>query len=98
MSVTSNEMKEIMETTPEDVVGYLNTCFAHLLKATYKLGNENLTLKTGTDATATPSYDVTYMDNVAISKATPKNGIITFNFKAYGVSISVSYRDDVTSS
>ena len=80
MAVTENEVKEIMETTPSSVITNLRTY----------IGNINSAVA------STPSYTglETNLDNIAISKATPKNGIITFTFKLDGITVSVAYRDE----
>ena len=84
MAVTADEIKEIMETTPSTGTGNV---MANL--RTY-IGNINSAIA------STPSYDALAgnLDNIALSKATPKNGIITFSFKLDGITISVAYREE----
>ncbi len=85
MAVTENEIKEILDTTPNTGTGNVMA---------------NLRNYIGYIATAIQSTDPSYtslagnLDNIALSKATPKNGIITFSFKLDGITISVAYRED----
>lgn len=85
MAVTANEIKEILETTPTGTGG--TSVMEHL--RTY-VGNISSAIA------GTPSYDALAgnLDNIALSKATPKNGIITFSFKLDGITISVAYREE----
>lgn len=79
MTVTSSELKEIMETITDSTVKTA-------------INNAIIDAKSFTDST--PDYtDAINLDNVSIAKSTPKNGIITFNFiGTYGITITVSYR------
>ena len=84
MAVTANEIKEIMETTPStgtsNVMTNLRTYIDNISSA----------------VASTPSYTdlATNLDNIALSKATPKNGIITFSFKLDGITVSIAYREE----
>lgn len=80
MAVDDTEIKEIMETTPNGVITNLRTYIGNISSA----------------VASTPTYTglETNLDNIAISKATPKNGIITFSFKLDGITISIAYRED----
>lgn len=78
MTVTSSEMQEMIETTPSDVVAQLRTYLPNIVSA----------------FNASPSYTATNLDNMAITKATPSNGIITFNFKLKGITVTIAYRND----
>lgn len=84
MTVTENEIKEILETTPStgtsSVMANLRTYISNI----------------STAIASTPSYGnlAGNLDNIALSKATPKNGIITFSFKLDGISISIAYREE----
>lgn len=85
MTVTANEIKEIMETTPTGTDGtsvkeHLRTYIANISSA----------------VAGTPSYTglEDNLDNIALSKATPKNGIITFSFKLDGITVSIAYREE----
>ena len=85
MAVTANEIKEIMETTPTgtggtSVMEHLRTYITNISSA----------------IASSPSYTdlAGNLDNIALSKATPKNGIITFSFKLDGITISVAYREE----
>lgn len=79
VGVTSNEFKEIMETTPSAVITQLRTYLPVLVNA----------------VAAEPSYTgVNYLDNIGVTKATPKNGILTFNFALKGITVTIAYRDD----
>lgn len=78
MSVTTGEFKEIMETTPSDVITQLRTYIGDISSA----------------VAASPSYSVTNLDNIGVTKATPQNGILTFNFKLKGITVTIAYRND----
>lgn len=69
-----------METTPSGVMTNIRTY----------IGNIN------TAVASSPTYTTlaTNLDNIAISKATPSNGIITFTFKLDGITVSIAYRDE----
>lgn len=93
MSVTTGQFKEIMETTPSGVLQNINTYLAQILKATNVAGTGITSYKPQSLTNQEPDYTgVTGMDNIAISKATPNNGIITFSFANNDISISISYR------
>ena len=79
MTVTSSELKEIMETITDSTVKTA-------------INNAIINAKSFTDST--PDYSgADNLDNVSIAKSTPKNGIITFNFVGTcGITITVSYR------
>lgn len=79
MTVTSSELKEIMETITDSTV---------------KIAINNAIIDTKSFTDSTPDYSgATNLDNVSIAKSTPKNGIITFNFTgAYGITVTISYR------
>ncbi len=79
MSVTTSELKEIMETiTDVSIKASINDAISDV--------------KSFTDST--PDYSgAVNLDNVSIAKSTPKNGIITFNVNSvYGITITISYR------
>lgn len=79
MSVTTSELKEIMETiTDVSIKASINDAINDV--------------KSFTDST--PDYSgAVNLDNVSIAKSTPKNGIITFNVNSvYGITITISYR------
>ena len=86
MAVTENEIKEILDTTPTGTGG--TSVMEHL--RTY-LGNISTAIQA-----SSPTYTALAgnLDNIALSKATPKNGIITFSFKLDGITISVAYREE----
>lgn len=79
MTVTTSELKEIMETITDSTV---------------KTAINNAIIDTKSFTDSTPDYSgAVNLDNVSIAKSTPKNGIITFNFiGTYGITITVSYR------
>lgn len=84
MAVTESEIEQILNTTPSSGTGNV---MANL--RTY-IGN----ISSG--IAGTPSYTglKDNLDNIALSKATPKNGIITFSFKLDGITISIAYREE----
>lgn len=79
MSVTTTEVKEMMETITDSTVKTA-------------INNAIIDLKSFTDAS--PNYTgAINLDNVSLAKSTPKNGILTFDFISdYGITITVSYR------
>lgn len=79
MTVTTSELKEIMETITDSTVKTA-------------INNAIIDAKSFTDST--PDYSgAINLNNVSIAKSTPKNGIITFNFMGtYGITLTVSYR------
>lgn len=84
MAVTGNEIKEILDTTPTgtgSVMANLRDYIGYIASAIQATN---------------PNYDTLAgnLDNIALSKATPKNGIITFSFKLDGITISVAYREE----
>lgn len=78
MAVTTGEFKEIMETTPSDVITQLRTYISDISSA----------------VASSPTYSVTNLDNIGVTKATPANGILTFNFKMKGITVTIAYRND----
>lgn len=78
MSVNTSEFKEIMETTPSTIVTQLRTYISDISNA----------------VASSPTYSVTNLDNIGVTKATPQNGILTFNFKLYGITVTIAYRSD----
>lgn len=89
----SNQMQQMFETTPSHIVSLLNGYIADLLKATYDSSSQRYVVANSM-STQSPVYSVTRMDNMALTKSKPKNGIMTFNFKEGGVTITISYRLD----
>lgn len=78
MAVTQDEFKEIMETTPSAVITQLRTYIADISNA----------------VAANPTYNILNLDNIGVTKATPANGILTFNFKVKGITVTIAYRND----
>jgi hypothetical protein len=79
MSVTTTEVKEMMETITNSTVKTA-------------INNAIIDVKAFTDAS--PNYSgAVNLDNVSLAKSTPKNGISTFDFVSdYGITITISYR------
>jgi len=79
MSVSTSELKELMETITDSTV-----------KTT--INNAIIDVKSFTDST--PNYSSAInLDNVSVTHSTPQNGIFTFTFKgSYGITITISYR------
>ena len=77
--VTTSELKEMMETiTDSTVKTAINTAISDV--------------KAFTDSS--PVYTSAIdLDNVSLTKSTPKNGVFTFTFTgSYGITVTISYR------
>ena len=79
MTVTTAQLKEMMETITDSTVKTA-------------INNAIIDVKSFTDAS--PDYTgAVNLDNVSLAKSSPKNGIFTFDFVSdYGITITISYR------